>query len=72
MTLTEQGARFGYMSRQSEDNEAHPSPDHVKAGKAKKIMNKTKKGLGHTYLKLVKILVVMGMDPREMIAFSGF
>jgi hypothetical protein len=32
MTLTEQGARFGYMSRQSEDDEAHPSPNHVKVG----------------------------------------
>ena len=27
-----QGARFSYMSRQSEDDEAHPSPNHVKAG----------------------------------------
>jgi hypothetical protein len=28
--------------------------------------------LGRTYLQLVRMPVVMGMDPREIIAFSGF
>lgn len=39
-------------------------------GRTKK-MNKRKKGLGRTYPQLVRMPVVMGMDPREMIALSG-